>query len=419
MKVSILSQSDIGGGGGSRAAFRLHRALLSGGVQSCMQVGEKLSDLHTVVSSVHGKLGKLRSLAQPSLGGHLMLLQKSPDANLHSMALMPSGLVQKLNQSEADVLNLHWINKEFLSIRDIGRLRKPLVWTLHDMWAFSGAEHYGPDNDNARWQVGYRKDNRPAGHGGLDIDRWVWRRKQKAWQRPMHIVTPSRWLAECVRKSILMRNWPVSVIPNPLDTRQYQPWPKQQARALLGLPSTAALVLFGAIGGIDGQRKGWDLLQPALKSLAAQGFDVEAVIFGQSAPSNPSTIGLHLHWMGRLNDDATLSLLYSAADVMVVPSRQESFGQTGSEAQACGCPVVAFDCTGLTDIVEHRKTGYLAKPYDYEELAQGIRWVLEDAERYSRLCVAARNRASRLWSMEVVASQYIEVYKAAIESHRK
>lgn len=419
MKVSILSHSDIAGGGGTRAAFRLHRALLSGGVQSRMRVAEKVSDLHTVEGSDNGKIGRLRALARPSLGGNLMFLQHSPDANLHSMALLPSGLAGELNRSEADVLNLHWINKEFMSIGDIARLRKPLVWTLHDMWAFSGAEHQGPDDESARWRAGYRADNRPVGHRGLDLDRWVWKRKRRAWRRPMHIVAPSRWLAECARKSVLMRDWPVAVIPNLLDTRQFQPWPKQQARALLGLPATATLVLFGAFGGIGNPNKGWDLLKPALESLAAQKFAAETVIFGQSEPADPPGAGLPLRWMGRLNDDVTLALLYSAADVMAVPSRQESFGQTASEAQACGCPVVAFGCSGLTDVVVHGETGYLAKPYDIEDLANGIRWVLQDAERQLRLSAAARHRALQLWSPEVVVSQYLEVYRAAIESYRK
>jgi glycosyltransferase involved in cell wall biosynthesis len=418
LKPYLISQSDTAGGA-ARAAFRLHQALISSGVQSRMQVAVKKSDLVTVNGSVQGLIGKVLGLMRTSLSGHLMRLQKAPNENLRSMALLPSGLVKELNQSEADVLNLHWINDEFLSIGDIAHLRKPLVWTLHDMWAFSGTEHYGPDDDSARWRVGYRADNRPAGHGGLDIDRWVWGRKRKLWQHPIHIVTPSRWLAACVKESALMREWPVSVIPNPLDTRQYQPWPKEHARALLGLPAFATVVLFGALGGAKDIRKGWDLLQSALESLAEQKFEVEGVIFGQSAPINPPCLGLPLHWMGHLNDDVTLALLYSAADVMVVPSRQENLPQSGTEAQACGCPVVAFNCTGMSEVVAHEETGYLAKPYDFENLAKGIRWVLEDTQRHSRLRSAARARALQLWSPDVVVPQYMKVYEAAIESHRK
>jgi len=417
LKPYLISYSDTTGGA-ARAAFRLHQALTLSGVQSRMIVAQKKSDLVTVEGNKHGKIGKVLSLVRPSLGDYLMRLQKTPNENLHSMAMWPSGLVDDLNQSDADVLNLHWINNEYLSIREIAQLRKPLVWTLHDMWAFSGAEHYSTDIESVRWREGYRADNRPAGHGGIDIDRWVWGRKLKAWQRPIHIITPSRWLAACAKASLLMHDWPVAAIPNPLDTRQYKPWPKEHARALLGLPTTTNLVLFGAIGGINDPRKGWGLLKPALESLAAQKFEVECVIFGQSEPVNPPRLGLPLHWMGHLNDDVALALLYSAADVLVLPSRQENLPQSGTEAQACGCPVVAFNCSGLPDVVVHGETGYLAEPYDVEDLAKGIFWVLEDSERHARLCEAARVRALRLWSPEVVVPQYMRVYEAAIESYK-
>lgn len=204
------------------------------------------------------------------------------------------------------------------------------------------------------------------------------------------------------------------MIPNPLDTRQFQPWPKDLARDILNLPPSVPLVLFGAIGGSKDPRKGWDLLQPALVFVLNQLPCVQGAIFGQSEPANPPQIGLPLHWLGHFHDDATLALAYSAADVMVVPSRQETFGQTASEAQSCGCPVVAFDCTGLPDVVEHGVTGYLARPYELEDLAKGIRWVLEDPERHARLSAAARERAVRLWSPEVVVPQYLRVYESAI-----
>ena len=417
MRPLLISPSDDGGGA-NRASLRLHKAMLSHGIESSMRVGVKKTDMISVAGAQRELKKVMWGLIRPAIGNLAIRLQKTANPVLHSPALLPSGIVRNLNASDANILNIHAMHGEFLSIEDIGRLRKPLVLTLHDMWAFSGAEHSSPVDDNARWRVGYRADNRPLGHGGLDIDRWVWGRKIKAWRRPTQIITPSHWLASCAKASILMHNWPVTVIPNPLDTRQYQPWPKEQARAILGLPVSATLLLFGAIGGVQNPHKGWDLLQSALESMAERKIDVECVIFGQSVPRNPPHLGLPLHWLGHLNDDVTLSLIYSAADVMVVPSRQENLPQSGTEAQACGCPVVAFNCSGLPDVVVHGETGYLAEPFDSEDLARGILWVLEDAERYSRMCVAARERALRLWSPDVIVPQYMRVYEAAIESYK-
>jgi glycosyltransferase involved in cell wall biosynthesis len=379
-----------------------------------MCAGSKSSDLHTV--DVLRKWDGRIKYRWRRLEARLLGLQRSSNPILHSTSWVPSGIVPELNATVADVLHLHWINAGFLSVEDIGHLTKPLVWTLHDMWPFCGAEHYGDDGPDARWRVGYDTSNRPERHEGLDIDRWVWKRKHRAWHTPIHIVAPSRWLAACARESALMRNWPVSVIPYALDLQQFQPWPKTVARQVLGLPQDMRLVLFGAIGGGKDPRKGWNLLQPALAGIATQMPDVAGVIFGQSEPPDPPRLGLPLYWMGRLNDDATLALLYSAADVMVVPSRQENLPQTGTEAQACGCPVVAFNCTGLPDVVEHGLTGYLAKPYDSDDLAIGIHWVLEDEERRNALGGAARNRAVRLWAPDVVGPQYLAVYETACRS---
>jgi glycosyltransferase involved in cell wall biosynthesis len=417
MKVLILSYSDIIGGA-SRAANRLHNALIENNNKSRMRVRVKKTDLVTV-DSTQGKISKVSGKLRFILADQLMRLQKSPNPILHSPAVLPSGLVNEINNSDADVLNLHWINNEFLSIEDVGHLSIPLVLTLHDMWAFCGSEHYAPDDINARWRIGYTSDTRPEGHSGLDIDRWVWKRKLNAWTTPMHIVTPSYWLADCVKNCVLMQGWPVTVIPNPLDTQQYQPWPKAMARALLGLPLTPRLVLFGAIGGGKDPRKGWDLLQSALMQVANNSSDIQCVIFGQSEPDNAPKLGLPLHWLGHLNDDVTLSILYSAVDVTVVPSRQENLPQTATEAQACGCPVVAFNTTGLKDVVEHEKTGYLAKAFSIKDLAEGIMWILADKDRHVKLSTQARQRAVRLWSYEVVIPQYLDVYGRAIEEAKQ
>jgi len=410
MKILIVNTSDILGGA-ARAAFRLHKSLISFGLESRMRVGVKKSDLISV-SGPESKFSKALGIVRPLLGQALMRLQKTNNPTLHSPAILPSCLVDEINTSPADVINLQWVCDEFLSVEDIGRIRKPVVWTLHDMWAFSGAEHYGPDDSNARWKNGYTADNRHSGHKGLDIDRWVWNRKRRAWRYPMQIVAASRWLAQCAKDSYLMSKWPVTVIPYALDCRQFQPWPKPLARQVLGLPPDAILILFGAMGGNKNFIKGWDLLQPALVRIAGEHAGVNCVIFGQSEPADPPNLGLPLHWMGHLDDDATLALLYSAADVMVVPSRQENLGQTGTEAQACGCPVVAFNCTGLPDVVEHRLTGYLALPYDSDDLANGIKWVIENKERHASLSSAARERALRLWAPEVVVPRYKAIYEA-------
>jgi glycosyltransferase involved in cell wall biosynthesis len=138
---------------------------------------------------------------------------------------------------------------------------------------------------------------------------------------------------------------------------------------------------------------------------------MELVIFGQLAPRNPPDLGFPIHYTGHLHDDLSLRALYSAADALVVPSRQEAFGQTASESQACGTPVVAFDIGGLPDIVEHQRTGYLARAFDVEDMAAGIRWVLG-----ANLKQASRERAVARFSNAIVAEQYRSVYDQALSA---
>jgi len=238
----------------------------------------------------------------------------------------------------------------------------------------------------------------------------------------MEIVCSSNWLAEGARRSALMSRWPVSVIPYPLDLGSWAPADKKMARRLLDLPADKPLVLFGAIGGTAEERKGADLLLAGLQHLRSQVqgtplSDLMLVVFGQGRPAHPPVVDFPLHYAGRLQDDLSLRLLYAAADVMVVPSRQEAFGQTASEAQACGTPVVAFRTGGLMDIVDDKVTGAFAEPFCPQSLSAAVRWVLEDQDRMKRLGAAARERAERLWDPSRIADAYAAVYQRAL-AHR-
>jgi glycosyltransferase involved in cell wall biosynthesis len=406
MKVIHLNHSDINGGA-ARAAYRIHHALRASGVDSQMWVNKALAGDWTVGGPI-SKWDKGVALFRPYLAKPLVSMLKTGNPIIHSPAIIPSQWVKWINSSDADVVHLHWVQGEMLSIADIGRIKKPIVWTLHDMWTFCGAEHY---TEEFRWREGYRRNNRPSYESGFDLNRWTWQRKRKHWQRPMHIVTPSRWLGDCVRESALMRDWPVSVVPNCLDTERWAPLDQALARELLRLPADVPLLLFGAMGGGHDPRKGFDLLRAALQHLRDEpsAHGLELVVFGQLAPQSPPSLGFPVHYTGHLHDDLSLRALYNAADAMVIPSRQDNLPNTGVEAHACGTPVVAFNIGGLPDIVEHERTGYLAKAFETEDLAQGIAWVL--AQRASgQLGQQARERAVARFSGSAVSDEYGVVY---------
>lgn len=409
MKVFHLNYSDVTGGA-ARAAYRIHQALRSGSVDSTMLVNVASSGDWTV-QGPPDRLGKVLGKTRSQLVSPLVGFLKTKNPIIHSPAILPSAWVKRINASDAEVIHLHWIAGEMLSVEDVGRINKPVVWTLHDMWAFCGAEHLAWDE---RWREGYLFDNRPSHESGFDLNRWTWGRKRKHWKSPMHIVTPSRWLGECARQSVLMRDWPVSVIPNCVDTDLWSPVEQTLARDLLNLKSDVPLLLFGTSGANAAHHKGFDLLMGALSLLRGKVPRLELVVFGQIAPQRPHDFGFPVHYIGNLHDDISMRLLYSAADAMIIPSRQDNLPNTGVEAAACGTPVVAFATCGLPDIVEHQVTGYLAVPFDIEDLARGINWVLSDRGRQMKCREESRLSAVSRFASPDVASQYTAVYEQVL-----
>ncbi|MEO9780738.1 MAG: glycosyltransferase [Sedimentitalea sp.] len=340
-------------------------------------------------------------------------LQRKTGASLEgwtSLALANSGLADHLNDMPRHVVNLHWINSDFISIGEIGRIVHPVVWTLHDMWPFCGAEHY---SEADAWKSGYAEQN-----GGFDLNRWVWRRKRKHWKRKFHIVVPSRWMGNCVSDSDLMGDWPVHVIPNAIDSDLWAPMDRAEARVLLKLPPDVPLVLFGAMGGSSDPRKGFEHLRAALLQLHAEGHDLRLLIFGGDA--NEGELPFPVHSMGAVSDPAMLRAMYAAADVFALPSRQDNLPNTGVEALSCGTPIVGFKTGGLPDLVPSPDIGYLAKPFDPGDLARGIAKVLgrqssDAGAQRSLMSEAARNHAVATYAQQVVAKKYGALYHEILQ----
>ncbi|MFM6308601.1 MAG: glycosyltransferase, partial [Dolichospermum sp.] len=223
----------------------------------------------------------------------------------------------------------------------------------------------------------------------------------------------SHWLADYARKSSLFQNLRIEVIANGLDAQVYKPIDQKIARNLLNLPLDRKLVLFGAIKSTSDRRKGFHLLEPALRKLSEDKNhknDVELVIFGASPPSEVPNLGLPIHYLGRLNDDIALALLYSAVDVFIAPSVQDNLPNTVMESLACGTPCIAFDIGGMSDMIEHQQNGYLAKHFDIDDLVRGITWVLEDEERLRWLGGNGRKKVEQKFTLEIQAHNYLYIY---------
>lgn len=406
MNVLIVNTSDIQGGA-AKAAYRLHSSLIDAGINSQMLVRSKLGQDDLVIgpsNNIQKNMAKLRLV----LDRFPLRFYPHRSNTLFSPLWLPfSKMVDQINRLKPDIVHLHWIGFGMMRIEDIARIEAPIVWSLHDMWPFTGGCHYDEACEGYKGRCGHCKVL--GSQQQNDLSRSVFRRKEKSYAqiKSLTVIGLSRWLADCANKSTLFHRRKIVNLPNPIDTTFYKPCDKTEARALWNLPSDKKLVLFGAVEATNDPRKGFKELRDALQQLAAD--DVELVVFGGTKPKESRQFGFKTHYLGHLHDEISLITLYSAADVMVVPSLQENLSNAIMESLSCGTPVVAFQIGGNGDMIEHQTNGYLAKAFDTVDLAKGVEWVLRNPQ-YQHLCTNARNTITKAFDSKIVAEQYISLY---------
>jgi glycosyltransferase involved in cell wall biosynthesis len=309
-----------------------------------------------------------------------------------------------------DIVHLHWINDGAVGIGDLDRFGVPLVWTLHDMWPLTGGCHHSHDCRLFEEHcIRCPLLERPL---WPDFSRRVFARKLSAWKNlDFSIVSPSQWLARRAASSRLFRDQEISVIGNGIDTRIFKPMDQATARHAWNLPKNRKIILFGALNFCQDQNKGFDLFCESISKInPAAKQDIHIALFGEHNLPESLDLGVPVSNIGKLSDEISLAVLYAAADVMSVPSRAESCGQVAMEAMACGTPVVAFDNSGLADLVTHERDGYLAPAFDTSAFSDGLEWTLEDDNRNSSLREEARAKAEQHFDLRPVVELYRSLY---------
>ncbi len=412
MKVIHITNSNHGAGA-PNAVKRLHESLLLNNCNSKIWVNYKYGDDERVREPSR-KFLKALNILKLYLSIIFVKLLKTKNEILHSPQIFSSSYwLKAINESDADIVHLHWFQNEMISISDLSKIKKPIIWTLHDMWGFCGSEHISYDN---RWKEGYLKSNRPIGESGFDLNMWSWKRKKKYWKKPIQIIAPSNWMKENVNKSLLMKEWPVSVIPNPIDLDMWSPIERNVARDSIKLPRNLDLILFGSASGTKSYHKGFDLLHEAILKMenSKNTKQIGLVIFGQSKPKTPPKYNFPVFYLGYLNDTNSLRKAYSAADLLVIPSRVDNLPNMGVEANACGTPIVAFNTAGLPSIVKNQYNGYLAKPFDANDLLEGIYWILNNnREQLKKNC---RKHVLDKFESKKIALEHMELYEKIIKN---
>jgi glycosyltransferase involved in cell wall biosynthesis len=418
MKVVHLSNFDDGDGA-SIAAYRLHRGLLHLGHDSTMLVAEKRTVDPTVqhflpprdlFSRLRRRLRRERITR--SFGRYCN--SRPTGYELFSDDRTPHGGDLLAQLPAADVINVHVIRlfADYQAFFAAIPQHTPVVRTLHDMNFFTGGCH--TDEGCGKYTECCGACPQLGSHKAKDLSRRIWRRKRAGLSsiepNRLHIVAPSRWLANEAKRSRLLQKFSITVIPFGLDTEEFSPRDKALARGMLGIPQDARIVLFVA-EPITRRIKGFALLAQALNGLGDL-TNLFLISVGSGQP--PVKVQApHLH-LGHIRNSRLRSLVYSAADVFVIPSLQENFPLTALEALACGTPVVGFAVGGIPEIVRTGSTGLLAPVRDVAALRITIQSLLQDSAKRAQMAADCRRIAVEEYALELQVRRYLDLYHGTL-----
>ena len=419
MRVLIINTAERIGGA-AIAASRLMDALRNNGIKAKMLVRNKQTERVTVVS-----LKKSWWRIWQFLWERLVILtaNRFSKHNLFAVDIANTGTdITSLPEfRQADVIHLHWINQGMLSLTDIRKILesgKPVVWTLHDMWPFTGICHYAGNCDKYKTQC--QQCEQLLHPHRKDLSARVFHKKQKLFAHS-HItfVACSRWLEAMARESSLLTGHTITNIPNAINTNLFKPRDKKQAREKCHLPQDKKLLLFGSVKITD-KRKGIDYLVSACKQIASSYPDFSkelgVVVFGNQAEQYASLFPFPIYPMNYVSNEKELVDIYNAVDLYVTPSLQDNLPNTIVEAMACGIPCIGFNVGGIPQMIDHLHNGYVAVYQSSKDLANGIHWALTEGE-YESLSEEACRKAVSSYSESTIAKKYVEIYNKITGNH--
>ena len=407
MKILMISYSDANGGA-FIACYRTFCAMQNAGINVKLGVVEKRTNNYGVF-----ELPKNPNFKSQNAKRSKKKLLQTANPILHSINKLSKIDVNYINNSNFDIVNLHWIAFGTISIEDIAKIKKPIIWTMHDSWLFSGAEHYPNILENdTRFIEGYTKENFPKTSNGVDICRLTWKRKKKAWKNcKFNVISPSNYEAISFENSALFREQKAIVVPYVISNI-FKQVDVKEFKKYMGIPLNKKIIGFGAVN--SGGVKGGDYLLKALAKLKNKG-DLHIVIFGNAQNEFVNNIKIQSTILGTIFNEKILTLVYNCLDCFVCPSIIDNLPNTCIESLFCGIPVAAFNVGGIPDIVEHKKTGYLAKPYNINDLIKGIEFCLANKKELSKNSIL---KSKQDFNEKEIVRRYMEVYEIAIKESK-
>jgi glycosyltransferase involved in cell wall biosynthesis len=416
MNVLIVNTSELSGGA-AIAANRLMKALINNGVEAKTLVLNKQTNDKNIVSIqssfLKQQIARFNFLWERWI---IFICNRFSRKNLFKVSIANTGFDISAHPlvKNADIIHIHWINQGFLSLKNIKKLialGKPVVWTMHDMWIATGICHYSGNCEkyyetccNCPMLLGQKLN---------DLAYKTFSKKAVLGLNKIYYVGCSRWISEKAKAGNLLKNANIFSIPNAINVNTFYPKDKNKAREKLQLPADKRLILFSA-AKISDTRKGRIYFIEACK-LFFQKYPeleqtIEIIALGKGDETFFSEIKPTTHTLHYISNDAKLADVYSAADAFVIPSLEDNLPNTIMEPMSCGIPCIGFDTGGISEMIDHKKNGYVAQHKSVEDLVQGIRWVLFEAN-YKQLSQNARQKVLDCYAENVVAKQYFDLYQ--------
>ena len=398
-------------GGAAIATNRIHNALLKFNIDPLMLVQNKSSESKNVIpldKKMDIFLDKLNLFFQRKL--HKINSNANKYKISKSYNLLPTYKIKMIEKINPDIVNLHWIGNNFINFKEISMIKKPIVWTLHDMWPYCGSEHY---SFQERYIDGYTKNNSlQKKFISIDLDKITWLKKKKYLPKKINFVPTSTWQENNLKKSFLFKDYNMKKIFYPIDTKNWIKKDKLNEKKKLGLPLNKKIILFIS-ERIDNPVKGFFILKKILNDKSFNNYFL--VILGEKNKELFEKINFDFRFIEKINDNmSALITIYSASDLLLAPSSLESFGIVAQEAASCSLPAIAFSDTGFEDTIVHKISGYIAKKQDLDDFKNGIKWCLDD-NNHKKISDAARQITKNKFNEGVIASKYINLYKKLIK----
>ena len=302
---------------------------------------------------------------------------------------------------EADLIHIHWLSQGFIRLKSLKKINKPVIWTMRDMWAFTGGSHYSMDFEK------YEKSR---------ISKYLQNYKREIFKKNFHFVAVSNWIKKNAESSFVLKNQNIIHIDNNIDIKDFKNIEKSTALANLKISTKKQIILYGAQNP-QSKRKGWNIFVDSLKKLDKSKYFL--LIFGNFwSQETLDKIEIEYRSLGYISDKVTLNSAYSCADIFVASSIQDAWPKTFAEAMYCGTPVVCFNNTSVSEIVDHKINGYVVEKFDENELFKGLLWLLEETKINNTIRQNSRTKILN-YDSKIIAKKYINLYEKVCDNKKK